>query len=201
MGKGLPRSTKDIRDAIGLNDADNIAGSIPAAAGPYVTVEERGDDAIRRSRFTFTNLPISVAAAGAAAGVGGTKFYDMPEGWIHFSTCVGSFTLTVETEADFTDGTPEGQIGVGSAAPANADALGTDSTDDEALQAADFTMAAYVANVNAPFTGGANLNGTATAVDLFFNILVDAADIDNDATTNVFVSGTLDLVWTLVGDY
>lgn len=170
--------------------------------GSTVTVAEYGNSVIHKTVLTLTSMPISVVSVTTGNGVGGTKVYDMPEGYIKVLGCTAALSLAVETEDDFTDGTPEGDIGIGTVAPANADALGTDATDDNIGTATAFTMTDYAdASVNIPPEAAINLDGTSTPIDVYVNALVDAADIDDDTTTNLLVSGTITLTWINMGDY
>ena len=61
-----------------------------------------------------------------------------------------SLAVASAKQADFTDATPEGDAGIGSVAPENADALGTDATDDDFATATAFTMSAFAATVDCP---------------------------------------------------
>lgn len=177
----------------------NTAG---AGNGSTVSVVEKGDGVFHQTEITLASTPVSVVSVTTGNGVGGTKVYDLPEGHINVLGCVGDLSLAVETQADFTDGTPEGDVGIGSAAPANADALGTDATDDDYGTATAFTMASYAATVDVPpDSAAAKFDGTSTPKDVYVNVLVDAADIDDDTTTNVLVSGTIKLTWINLGDY
>ena len=169
--------------------------------GATVTVVESGDGAMHKSVFTLSSTPLSVVSVTTGAGVGGVKIYDFPEGHINVLGASSDLSLAVVTEGDFTDGTPEGDLGLGTLAPANADALGTDATDDSICTATAFTMSAYAANVDLPpDSAGFLFDGSSTAMDLVLNALVDAADIDDATTTNLLVSGTVTVIWANLGD-
>lgn len=175
------------------------SGSITA---PGVSVQEFGDKAVHKTIITLSSAQVDVTSVSTGNGVGGLKIYDFPEGYVHIHGCTANLSLAVLTEADFTDGTPEGDIGIGTVAPANADALGTDATDDNLATATAFTMTDYVdASVVLPPEASANYNGTSTPVDVYLNALVDAADIDDDTTGELLVSGTVTLVWSHLGDF
>lgn len=175
---------------------------VGAKNGATVTVAEYGDAIMHKTVLTLASTPVSVVSVTTGNGVGGTKLYDFPAGHINVLGCIADLSLAVETEADFTDATPEGDVGIGSAAPANADALGTDATDDNMATATAFTMDTYAATVKCPPDATAvKFDGTSTALDAYVNVLVDAADIDNDVTTNVLVSGTVTIHWLNMGDY
>ena len=185
-----------------INVEESSLSGLGSKNGANVRVLEYGDKGIHRSEFTFSNMPVSVVSVTTGAGVGGTKFYDFPEGSIRILGCVAELSLGVDVQGDFTDGTPEGDVGVGTVAPANADALGTDATDDNLGTATAFTMSAYAdADINIPSEAALNIDGTTTPVDAYVNILVDAGDIDDSTTTDVFVSGSLVITWANLGDY
>lgn len=178
------------------------SAGVGAKNGATVTVVEEGDGVNHKTTFTLTATPLSVVSVTTGNGVGGIKIYDMPEGYIKVTGCTSDLSLGVTTQADFTDGTPEGQVAIGTLAPANADALGTDATDDNIGTATDFTMTAYVdADVNIPPEADLLFDGTSTAMDVIVNGLVDAADIDDDTTTNLEVTGTVTLTWINLGDF
>lgn len=181
---------------------DHTADGVGALNGATVTSVEKSMGTVHQTVLTLASTPVSVVSVTTGNGVGGTKIYDFPEGYINVLGCVANLTLAVETQGDFTDATPEGDVGIGSVAPANADALGTDATDDDYATATAFTMDAYAASVACPpDAAGALFDGTSTAKDVYVNVLVDAADIDDGATTNVLVSGTVTITWINLGDY
>ena len=168
-----------------------------------IIVEEFGDEAVHKTVLTLQDVPLSVVSVTTGNGVGGITVYDFPEGYIAVHGASAELSLGVETQADFTDGTPEGDLGLGTLAPANADALGTDATDDNLCTATAFTMSSYVdSDINLPpDAAGINIDGTTTAVNAVLTALVDAADIDDDTTTNLIVNGKITIVWSNLGDY
>lgn len=173
------------------------------AALATVTAEEQGDGILHKTILRLASVPVSVVSVTTGAGVGGTKVYDFPQGRILALGTMSdlSFVIAAGDQADFTDATPEGDVGVGTVAPANADALGTDATDDDFSTATAITMAAYSGNVQCPSEAALQFNGVSTAIDMFVNALVDAADIDDDTTSTVYVSGTIIITWTNLGDF
>ena len=63
-------------------------------------------------------------------------------------------------------------------------------------------MASYAdASVTCPSEAIQQFDGKATAKDVYANVLVDAADIDDGVTTEVLLTGTVTLNWALLGDY
>lgn len=177
------------------------SSGVGSVNGATVSAVEYGEGVVHKTVLTLASTPISVVSVTTGNGVGGTKIYDLPEGRILVLGAMADLSLAVETESDFADGTPEGDIGIGTVAPANADALGTDATDDDMATATAFTMTDYAATVKCPSEASAQFDGTGTAKDIYVNALVDAADIDDDTTTNLLVSGTVTVTWINLGDF
>lgn len=184
----------------GQNESDNM-GTVPSAVASTCSVIHYGAGSVIKSVFTLDSFPVTVTSVTTGNGVGGTQFFDFPEGYIrHFGT-TADLSIAVTDQDDYTDGTPEGDVGIGTVAPANADALGTDATDDDFGTATAFTMSSYAATVDIPPEAAANFDGTSTAKNLFLNALVDAADIDDDASDNLLFTGTITVHWANLGDY
>jgi hypothetical protein len=200
---GFSRAMKKFYDFCdGLNvNGESIIGTKASVTG--LTVSEEGFGHFRTLRFTMVNMPVSVVSVTTGNGVGGTKLYDLPAGRILFLGAMGEVSISVATakQADFTDATPEGDIGLGTLAPANADALGTDATDDDLCTAVTFTMSSYAhASRNLISEATQQMDGTGTPKDIFLNVLVDAADIDDDVTTEVLINGTILFHYINLGD-
>lgn len=179
-----------------------VAGAGTPANG--ATAVEYGNEACHKTVITLSSVALPIVSVSTANGVGGLKIYDMPEGHIKILGGSAKLSISVATanQADFTDGTPEGDLGIGTVAPANADALGTDATDDNICTATAFTMSSYAdSSVNLPPESDSLLDGSTTPVDIYLNGLVDAADIDDDVSSEILVSGTVTLVWQQLGDY
>lgn len=186
-------SSPEVQTSLGI-------GSVPSVTGEIAAVEY-GNSLMHKTVLYLNNVNVNVVSVTTGNGVGGTKIYDFPEGYIQMHGCVTNLGIGVLTQADFTDGTPEGDIGIGTAAPANADALGSDATDDNFATATAFTMAAYVASdVNCPPEASANYDGSSTPIDMYLNALVDAADIDDDTTGELLFTGTVTFLWSNIGD-
>ena len=210
IGGGLRfGSSTDEPLAVDANSADgnsvaNLRG-VGAKSGTGVEVKETLlGSGFHQTEFTLTNAPLSVVSVTTGNGVGGLKIYDFPEGYINVLGTTSSLSISVATanQADFTDNAPEGDIGIGTVLPANADALGTDATDDDLATAAAFTMTAWTdaSVVNPPDAATLLLDGSSTAKDVNVNILVDASDIDDGTTSEVLATGTIKVVWLNLGD-
>jgi hypothetical protein len=171
-------------------------------AGTGVTAVEQGVGGFRFVTLTLTNVILPIVSVTTGNGVGGVTLFTAPEGYIYTLGCVAALTWEVPTadEADYTDGTPEGQLGIGTLAPANADALGTDATDDSLSTAADITGTDFAGEVNLASEAPLAYDGSATAMPVVLTGLIDAADIDNDVTSSILVSGTVTLTYIHRGD-
>ena len=181
---------------------DVVSGGGAGSAVANVTAEELGDGVVHKTLLRVTNLPITVISVTTGAGVGGSKIYDFPEGQLNVLGTVADLALVIAEadQADFTDATPAGDIGVGTVAPANADALGTDATDDNFSTAVALTMAAYSSSSQLVSEAALIHDGTSTAIDMLVNVFIDAADIDDGTTSTVYVSGTVLIHWVNLGD-
>lgn len=184
-------------------DTLKCTGGVGAKNGATVSVIEQGDGNIHKTILTLAATPLPIVSVGSANGVGGVKLYDFPEGRVCILGTMADLSLAVAAgkQADFTDATPEGDVGIGTVAPANADAFGTDATDDDFATGTAFTMSAYAATAKCPSEAVQQMDGTATAKDLYLNGLVDAADIDDDVSTEIEVTGTVTVVWVNLGDF
>lgn len=182
--------------------ARDKAGTTPIAT---VAAEEQWDGfGLRKTMLRLSSVPVSVVSVTTGAGVGGTKIYDFPEGRILILGCMADLSLQIAEadQASFTDGTPEGDVGIGTVAPANADTFGTDATDDDFSTGTAFVMAAYAdAAVQCPSENSIQKDGTATPIDMYLNMLVDAVDIDDGATSTVYASGVVSFYWINLGDF
>jgi hypothetical protein len=184
---------------------DNLAQDAGYPAIAQCSAVESVDESGRhKTILTLADAPLPIVSVSTANGVGGLKIYNMKEGYIKFEGAIANLALRIATakQADFTDAIPEGDLGIGTAAPVDADALGTDATDDNICTAAGFTCSAYAASdIKLPSEADLLVDGTTAAVGVYLNGLVDAADIDDDVTTEVLVSGTITMYWTNLGDY
>jgi len=185
-------------DGVSESRVSKGVGSVSTAG---ITVKEYGSESLHKTVLTLNNVALPVVSVADGRGVGGVKIYDFPSGYINNFGCISSLSIGVGDEDDFTDATPEGDIGVGTVLPANADALGTDATDDNFGTATAFTMDAYAASANIPPEALAVFDGTSSAISIFLNAAVDAADIDDDVTANLIVSGTITINWSNLGDF
>lgn len=191
--------------AITLLNLSNDQG-VPDAGlpnGATVLATEETSGIVNKTILDLASTPMTVTSITTGNGVGGVKIYDFPQGRILMMGCMADIILTIDAgdQADFTDATPEGDMGIGSVSPANADALGTDATDDDFSTATAFTMAAYSASPQIPSEAALQFDGTSTALDMYVTALVDAADIDDGTASTVYVSGKIICHWINLGDF
>ena len=182
---------------------DQVVPPLGLPNGTSVFATEDGEGLINKTILDLESTPISIASVTTGNGVGGVKIYDFPQGRILVLGTMADIILTIDAadQADYTDATPAGDVGVGSVTPANADALGTDATDDDFSTATAFTMAAYSAAPQAPSEASLQFDGTSTALDMLITALVDAADIDDGITTTMYISGKVVCHWINLGDF
>ena len=184
--------------------ADPATGRIGTTSLTGVTVEEYNTGIISRTRLLLSNAVVEVISVTTGAGVGGSTVYDFPEGWVNVLGARSDLSISIATakQSDFTDATPEGDMGLGTLAPANADALGTDATDDSLCTKQAFTMSSYADSsvVLPPDATGFLIDGTSAAVNAVVTVLVDSGDIDDSVTTEVLISGTIEIFWLFLGD-
>jgi len=165
--------------------------------GAYGTLQ--ASDLLKTTCIHLDNYAVPVVSIGAANGVGGIKIFTFPPGFIkRFGTrALLTFSIAADKQADFLDGTPEGDVGLGTIAPVDADALGTDATDDDWGTAAALTFDAF--GIAAPVAIASEADGvhdgTVDPVELYLNLLIDAADLDDDVTTEILVSGDVWFSW------
>jgi len=179
--------------SVNVGTAEELAG---------LEVDNTGNGIINQAVLTLTNIPVQVVSVSTGAGVGGTLLWAWPAQHLYVLGACASLSLSIAEaeEENFTDGTPEGQLAIGSAAPVDADALGTDNPDDDYGVAVDFTMTDYVdSNIAVEPAGVLYLDNVGGTGGVYVNVYVDAGDIDNDVTTEVLVSGTIKLTYINLG--
>jgi hypothetical protein len=133
---------------------------------------------------------------------GGIKFFDFAAGRILFLGAVAkdiTITTTSAIASTLNSGVT-GNWGVGTTTQASA-TLAT--TEQNVIPVTAFTSSTTInvapAAVDSALATSFQLDGTGTAIDLFFNVAVaGATDIDADAT--VVINGTLILTWVDLGN-
>lgn len=182
---------KAVDDALG--SASSSAG---APAGTGVTATESGTDSAHRTVLTFTDVHVPLVDEAGVVAYGGLKVYDFPQGLINFTGAVADLALTKSSTG--VNATWDGDFGLGTVTASNNGTLAT--TEQDLIP----TTATPQAVAGATTASGAStsteapqlLDGTATAKDVYLNLLVD--DADHDVTTtpcDLIVNGTVTINW------
>lgn len=202
VGIGVNSSNElEIRQLIsGVDVTSKIPVGVSGGSSPVSTaVATEKIGVIRQTTFTFTDLPVTVRDTEQGGGI---KFFDFAAGRLLILGAVAKdikITTTSALAGTLNAGVT-GNFGVGTTTQANA-TLAT--TEQNIIPTTNFTSSATVnvapAAVDSALASSLQLDGTGTAVDLFFNVgVAGATDIDGDAT--VTVSGTLILTWVDLGN-
>jgi hypothetical protein len=167
-----------------------------AAAGTGVLAVEDGiAGAIQQTTLKFTDLVVTVANT-TGASFGSQKIYDFPQGRIHLLG--GRANLTLNWAGTDIAAAGSGDFSLGTTATADATLGGTDVD----LMASTALLDPFVLGIG---TGKGNLvtstafDGTATAIDMFLNIIIDDADVDDADTDPVTIDGTITFSWINYG--
>lgn len=184
--------------------APGVKNAGTANTGAGVTAVEYAEGPYHITDLTLTDVTIPCVSVTSGNGVGGLLLYIFPEGAIVSVSCFLTGTLSIPTaiQSDYTDATPEGDIGIGTVSIANANTFDTDATDADISGPHAFTMDAYSAAISRLSTAAdfASFDGTATAKSAYLNALVDAADIDDGTTSSLRFTGTVRFAWIYMGD-
>jgi hypothetical protein len=153
--------------------------------------------------FVYTTLILENVAQAVVNGTEyqGTKIYDFPESRILVLGVTATLQQkTTSTLASTLNASSTGAISLGSASATN---VSLTSTMVDFLPSTAFTSSATINTagtaVTAALAASAQFNGTVTPVDLFLNTAyATTTDVDGDATQTI--SGTIRIVWCLLGD-
>jgi hypothetical protein len=153
---------------------------------------------IIKQNFTISET-VDVTATSTAVGFGTTVIGDLPEGNILLLGAVMYLSLAGSgADADLA-ATWDGDFSVGTTATADVTLDGTDVNiiPSSALGAATAEVSPTVRAVNATQS---ILDNTDGSLELNLNVLIDAANIVDDATVTLTASGTLQLVYVVMLD-
>lgn len=172
-------------------------GTPNVPAGAIVSVVEEGNQFSHKTTVTFSNFPITV---GNTTGVsfGGTKLYDFPlgrlliKGSVLKDVVVGLGSPLNLTPIAAGDG---GDISMGSTVAGdgtltNADVDLIPSTSIDPMSGG-LTRAALAA--------AAAFDGSTTAIDAYINMLIDDADVEDEASDVLLLSGVWVCTWDNLG--
>lgn len=177
-------------------------GGAGVEAGTGVVATESGIGSFHSTTITLTNASVVLADEAGVVAYGGLKVYDMPAGAIQFLSAVTDLDLTLSAAGVNADW--DGDVGLGTVTASNNTTLA--STEQNIIPSTatpQATSSATTANAQSTITeAGLVVDGTATAADVYLNILVDDADHDVTSTpTNIVCNGTIKITWINMGDY
>ena len=177
---------------------------IGAKNGSTVSVVEQGTGILHKTIITCTATPVTITDDAGVAQYGGTgKLYDFPEGLLVTFGAVIDGSVTLGTTGTIIN-TWAGGIALGTAtATTGATLVGTEAdimpeVDVAAATAKTAVVDAVSAATALTESGARWLDGTATAKDLYLNLVVDD-DASHTSGTGTF-TGTVTILWTIIGD-
>lgn len=191
---------------ITVQDVDGklvVDGSSAGAKNGATVAATETIGGLRKTVLTCTATPLTISDDAGVAQYGGGKIYDFPEGLILTFGAVIDGAVTLGATGTFID-TWAGGIALGTAtATTGATLAGTEANImpevDVAAATAKVAVVDAVSAATALTESGARwLDGTATAVDMYLNLVVDD-DASHTAGTGTF-TGTVTIFWLLLGD-
>lgn len=183
----------------------------PDGVHQALLVKESGHGKRRTTVWSFNNAVFDLVDDTGVAGHIFYKIYDFAEGLVGFEAMVVDLTLTrvaVDGDTAGLSTTWNGDIGIGTVTGAGA-ALTTTEQDLVPSTATPAAVAGVTTAkaINAIFTSGTaagmprTLDGTASAIDVWLNLLVDDADQDAGGhPVQVQIDGTITMHWLDAGD-
>lgn len=195
----MPRALQ--RGETGSRSMNRLLGSQPslgAAANGAVATE--GLTGVNQTVIKLSSIVFALADVAGVVAFVGKKLYDFPAGVITILGVTANLAITKSSAGVNNDF--DGDFSIGSVTAAG-DATLTGAEAD--IVPSTPTPQAVAGATTAKGKSGAapvQLDGSATAADLFLNLLVD--DADHDVTTtpaNLVVTGTITVLWAALGDY
>lgn len=172
--------------------------------GSTVSVSETSFGPVHQTVLTCTATPITISDDAGVAQYGGVKVYTFPEGLISTVGAVVSGTLTAGVTGTIIDNW-DGDVALGTVTASTGATLV--STEANILPSAEVSagaadkigvVSALSAAAALTESGARWLDGTATAVPVFANFVIDD-DGTHTAGTATF-TGTITLTWLHLGD-
>lgn len=149
------------------------------------------------TRLKFNNVPVTVANV-TGASFGSVKIFDFVQGRVQIFGGSTRFTRISWAGEDIA-ATGSGDFSLGTTATADA----TLSTTDANIQASTAMIDPFVGGVGSGsgvFAAGAVYDGTATAIDIYLNVIIDDADVADAASDVVLFTGEIEIVGAFYGD-
>lgn len=172
-------------------------GSAPVVSGLSCIVTRTGGIAVLN--FTFTSMAVTHTDAAGSGSSGSIKIFDFAPGAVQPLASRSDLTFLGDALIDTNAGDMAFVFGFGSVAANAGDAALTGTEVDFAAVSGTITLSAKAATSASLLKGvGTAADGTATAVDLYFNESGTAAT--SDANGVLTVSGTATFVVALLND-
>jgi hypothetical protein len=175
-------------------DALTSTGGAAAAGSGVTVVESLG---VVRAVLTLVDTPVVMADNAGVVAYGSLKVLDLPASAVLFLGAVADLALTKSSAG--VNATWDGDIGLGSVAANNGNALAT--TEQDFIPTTPTPQA-----VSGVTTGDMQSTSTevakvfASGTDVYLNILVDDADHDVTGTPcNIIVNGTITFSYVKLG--
>jgi len=172
-----------------------------AANGTGVVVTSEDAGGVRRTVITLSDHSVAMVDVAGTIAYGKSKVADFDAGHLLFLGAVADLALTLDAAGVNADW--DGDFGLGTAgAGADGDLTSTEQDLIPKTATPQASGSATTAKGASSTTeSGVVFDGSATAKDVWFNVLVDDADHDVTTTpTNMILNGTIVLTYALLGD-
>lgn len=184
-------------------NAPTTTSGVGAKNGSTVVAVEYGDGVFHKTVLTCTATPITISDDAGVAQYGGVKVYDFPLGLIVPLGAVVSGTLTAGVTGTIIDNW-DGDVALGTAtASTGATLTGTEADIMQSVAVSagasdkDGVVSAYSVATVLTESGARWLDGTATAIDMFLNFVIDD-DATHTAGSATF-TGVITIPWINAG--
>jgi hypothetical protein len=174
--------------------------TLGTAAAGTIAVRHELTGVVNRSTFTLTNARVTVTDAAASGSYGTLKLFTLPAGSVSYLGCRQNYTAFAEGAAlTGAAGDAAFVLAVGTVAVAAAadGALSTTSVDIGAATGT-ITLSSGTGAGTKTSVAATAFDGTATNATINLNFSGSAATID--ATSTIDVTGTITVLWSLLGD-
>ncbi len=188
-------------------NALHTVGAVTSKTG--LSLVEYGDAAIHKTVFTFDTMAM-VSTDGSTVGTDGAwgaqSLYTFPAGQLIVIGAqvvfpIGELIAVTGGGVGFADDADFG-IGVGTVAAANSTEFGLSTTEENIIAEIDCDLTSATSDAIESAVNGTSAvyDGTASAIIFYLNFRT-LADADHGTTADVLtVSGTLTLLWSILGD-
>lgn len=193
---GFTRALRNLYDYL---DGSATGGDKAAVTGLTISHDSAGH--YRKTTLTFTDVAIALVDEAGVVAYKGTKIFDFPAGHILWLGAVADLALTKSSAGVNADW--DGDIALGTVTASNNATLA--STEQNLIPTTPTPQAVSGATTgkmqSTATESGTIHNGSATAIDMYLNVLVDDTDHNVAATAcNIIVNGTLQFYWINLGD-